>query len=91
MKNDLNIHQVLSVYQSIVTHGRENNGRHSLNGIEADSGFDGYTVTLSDDKVCLTLHFHNHYDLNSPNRYAEQAFFEKLTQIEKQYRRPQNP
>jgi len=83
MKNELNVHQVLKVFQKIIAHGTERQGVHHLDGITADSGFDGYTVTLSDQDVTLTLQFHNSYHLSSKNQIAEQAFFEKITQIDR--------
>ncbi len=83
MKNELDIHQTLKVFQKIVKHGQKRGEGHQLNGITALSDFDGYTIVLKDEKVCLTVHFHNKYDLESDNKLAEQEFFERLREIDR--------
>jgi hypothetical protein len=83
LKNELNIHQVLKVFQTIVKHGEKVAEGHRLDGITALSDFDGYTIVLKDEKVSLALHFHNKYDIQSEHPLDEQAFFAKLQQIDR--------
>ena len=86
MKNSLNIHQTLKTFQKILEHGKKQGNEYRLNGITASTDFDGYTVFLSDEKVTLSIFFHNKYDLASSNKIDEMAFFDKLRNIEtKQY------
>jgi len=83
MQNRLNIHQMLKTFHKIVEHGHKSGHQYRLNGVTASSDLDGYTVYLSDDKVTLTIFFHNKYDLSAGNKFDEMAFFEKLKVIEK--------
>ncbi|MEE4244286.1 MAG: DUF3081 family protein [Kangiellaceae bacterium] len=83
MKNDLDIHQSLSVYAKIIKHGSATEKGKRLNGITAHSSFDGYIVILEDDKVSLTIHFHNKYDLEYSDRFALQEFMDKVIKIDK--------
>ncbi|NVJ59354.1 MAG: DUF3081 family protein [Gammaproteobacteria bacterium] len=81
MKNELDIHKILKAFQKVIKHGTKRNDYHILNGIKAQSDFDGYTVILSNDDVELTIFFHNRYDLKSKNKFAQKEFFEKIEVI----------
>lgn len=81
MKNELDIHKMLKAFQKIVKHGIARGDSRILNGILAQSDFDGYTIVLSDDDVSLTIFFHNKYELKSKNKFSEQQFFEKIEEI----------
>ncbi|WP_144391830.1 DUF3081 family protein [Pleionea sediminis] len=84
MKNQLDIHKTLKIFQTIIKHGSKIDNKHRLNGVFADSDFDGYTIVLTDEKVTLTVFFHNKYQIDSPNKLAEQEFFQKLDAIHSQ-------
>ena len=59
----IDIPQVLNLFQHIQERGDANNGVHKWRGITADSGFDGYSISLSYRSLELRIHFHNKYDL----------------------------
>ncbi|WP_444997027.1 DUF3081 family protein [Aliikangiella sp. IMCC44359] len=83
MKNKVNIHQALKVFHKIIEHGTKKNTEYVLNDIIASSDFDGYTVSLRDENVTLTIFFHHKYDLIYKTRFDEDAFFDKLSKIDK--------
>ncbi len=83
MKNDLDIHQVLSVYSTIIDNGEKSENGTMLFGMTALSSFDGYVVELTDGTVNLTVHFHNKYQLDYPNQIALQSFLEKIERLDK--------
>ncbi len=82
MDAEINIHQVLKVFQKVVKYGTQTGEKNRLEGITAESDFDGYTIVLSDGKVSLTVFFHNKYQLDSPNQFSTNEFFEKIRLIE---------
>lgn len=83
MKNDIDIHKSLSVFAKILKHGKSTDKGKRLHGIIAHSSFDGYMVILEDERVSLTIHFHNKYNLDYPNKIALEDFMEKLFKIDK--------
>jgi len=83
MKNSLDIHQTLKVFHLIVKHGIKVEDAHRLNGINAASDFDGYTVELWDENVRLSVFFHNKYSVDYQRAFELEAFYEKLLAIEK--------
>ena len=64
-------------------HGKKVGEAHRLNGINAASDFDGYTVELWDENVRLTIFFHNKYDVEYKRALELDAFYEKLNAIAK--------
>ena len=62
MSTDIDIRQALRVFQIIVENGQQRGNRHYFKGIYATSGFDGYDVELTDEKVTLSIYFHSRFD-----------------------------
>lgn len=83
MKNALNIHQTLKVFHLIRDHGNKVDDAHRLNGVNASSDYDGYTLELWDDNVRLSIFFHNKYSVDYSNAFELNEFYEKLAAIEK--------
>lgn len=52
-----------------------------LDQMKASSGFDGYTVTLSDKHATLTVNFHNTFHLDCDNHKDVVSFVEHLERI----------
>ncbi|MCW8856424.1 MAG: DUF3081 domain-containing protein [Kangiella sp.] len=82
MSTDIDIRQALRVFQIIVENGQQRGNRHYFKGIYATSGFDGYDVELTDEKVTLSIYFHSRFDLDYKNQLDNEAFFEKLSKID---------
>lgn len=77
--------QILSVFEKIMSNGQEEEGGRVLNGVHATSGFDGYSITLWDDKVSATLQFHNAIHCDCDNQTHVDEFLHKLAVIDKNY------
>ncbi len=85
MKNDLDLHMLLRVFEKIRTHGEANELEYKLEGITATSDFEGYTVVLSDVQCSLTLFFHNKYEFDYPTEKARESFEKRVAYIDKNY------
>lgn len=77
--------QMLSVFEKIMTHGQRDEDGTVLNGVHASSGFDGYTITLWDNRVSATLQFHNAIHCDCDNQQYLDDFLGKLATIDKNY------
>ncbi len=85
MDTHIDIRRCLNVFERIKQHGTPIGDETRLNGIDAWSDFDGYNIVLHDDKVKLSIGFHNRYHLDYPNPLALNEFKDKLATIEKQF------
>jgi len=80
----INIKTALRAFNRIREEGVERGGEYHLNGIAAGSDFDGYTITLHDDYVTLSIFFHNKFKLDFVNKRHLDAFVERIENIGKQ-------
>ena len=81
MKNEIDSKLILQVFDIIRLDGEKRGDSYFLNGIEASSDFDGYTVFLKDGQVQLSFGFHNQYHLDYENDEQLQQFMLKLKAI----------
>lgn len=88
MKNEIDHRLLLDAYEKIHTHGKAEQGRHTLEGITAYTDHDGYTVFLEGHNVSLTLEFHNKYRLDYKSDREYQLFMKKIEQISRDYNSP---
>ncbi|EKE80913.1 DUF3081 domain-containing protein [Idiomarina xiamenensis] len=88
MKNEIDQRLVLDAYEKIHRHGEAKQGRHELDGIQAYTDHDGYTVFLEGHNVKMTLEFHNKYRLDYDSEREFDTFIRKLKQISKDYETP---
>ena len=85
MKNDLDLHMLLRVFEKIRSNGEAIEHGHKLEGVNATSDFDGYTVFMSDVQCNLTLFFHNKYECDYPTEKAREDFEKRLLYIDKHF------
>lgn len=78
----IDLHQVLRVFQVITEHGEIIGNEKFLDGLFADSGFDGYSISLRDDKTNLSIGFHNTLNLQSKNTETEALFLKRIIDID---------
>ncbi len=78
----IDLRQALRVFELIKTRGTAEGEEHHFRGLYASSDFDGYTVVLRNEKVTLTIGFHNKYQLDYKDRWALEDFKEKMSAIE---------
>ncbi|MCP3908905.1 MAG: DUF3081 domain-containing protein [Oceanicoccus sp.] len=81
----LDIRVALSVFDKVMTNGERKEDAFFLDGLYATPSFDGYTVTLSDEKVTLSILFHNKFNMEYDSRKSLNEFMLKLDRIEQAY------
>jgi hypothetical protein len=69
---------LLLAFNEIQRRGSENNGRYQLGQLYGEIGHDGYTVTISDEQVSVTVGFHNSLSVNTRSKLAVQQFRERV-------------
>ena len=77
----LDFHKILLASENIRLHGEKSHELYILDGVSLNTGYDGYSITLSNNKVSLALHFHNTFNLDSPSRSDTEDFFKQLEGI----------
>jgi len=88
MRNEIDHKLLLDAYEKIHTHGKAEQGRHTLDGITVYTDHDGYTVFFEGHKTTLTLEFHNKYHLDYENSRDYDLFMKKIEQISQGYPSP---
>lgn len=82
MKNEIDIHRALRVFNKVATLGEKQSDNiqsvYRLCGLNALTDFDGYTISLSDAQVRLDIFFHNKYKFDYPNNEALENFLARL-------------
>ena len=71
----------LRAYQRIVERGERQGNARCLNGLQAETDYDGYGVTLSDGVVQARLLFRGRVAINTPNRKSLESFLRRLEKI----------
>ncbi|AWL12852.1 hypothetical protein HMF8227_02400 [Saliniradius amylolyticus] len=85
MKNELDSRFVLSVFEKIRQHGVDENNVYRLEGVEAYTDMDGYTVFIEDAQVALRFGFHNQYHYEYDKSEHREQFEKKLKYINEHY------
>jgi hypothetical protein len=85
MKNQVDSHVILEVYEIVRTHGQKNGHEYVLEGITVSTDHDGYTVYLSGHGVAMHLAFHNTYHFNYESERELELFMKKLHWLRKTY------
>ena len=85
MDKKFDLLQALRVFNKVTQWGDKEDEDHVLHGLRANAGFDGYTVTLKDDYVSLTVYFHNKFNLDYSDRKALELFLTKMHDIDETY------
>ncbi len=81
----MDIRVALSVFDKVTTKGERQGESFFLDGLYATPSFDGYTVTLTDEKVTLDIQFHNKFNLDYDTKKSLDEFMLKLDRIERDY------
>lgn len=83
MKNEIDSKFILRVFETIRLKGEKKGDSYFLEGIEASTDFDGYTLFLKDALVELSFGFHNQYHFNYEKEEHSEQFIRKLQAIDK--------
>jgi hypothetical protein len=81
MKNDIDSKFILKVFETIRLKGSKTDEHYFLEGVEASTDFDGYTLFLKDALVELSFGFHNQYHFNYEKEEHAEQFIRKLKAI----------
>lgn len=87
MKNAIDIYQALKVFNKITEFGEKHPGESGYNstyhlcGLHAETGYDGYTITLSDGRTSLNIYFHNKYQFEYPDNEAFENFMRRFSEV----------
>ncbi|MGS2721803.1 DUF3081 domain-containing protein [Paraglaciecola aestuariivivens] len=81
MKNDIDSKFILNVFEKIRQQGEQKDGHYFLQGINAYTDFDGYTIFLEDALVQLRFGFHNQYHFDYAKEQDLEQFLKKLKAI----------
>ncbi len=85
MKNELDSHFVLSLFDKLSKHGENKDGVYFLQGIKAYTDHDGYTLFIEDALVQLRFGFHNQYHFEYEKAEHLEQFKKKLEAIDKTF------
>ncbi|WP_158638097.1 DUF3081 family protein [Shewanella donghaensis] len=87
MKNSIDIYEALKVFNKITDMGEKipaevgSTSSYQLCGLNAETGFDGYTITLSDGRTSLTIFFHNKYQFDYPDNASFENFMARFKDV----------
>ena len=73
--------QGLRAFQRISEHGRRRGSAFRLRGLEAETDYDGYGITLTDGTVRARLLFHGRVAITSPDRKALESFVRRVDRL----------
>ena len=77
----INTREALLTFEKIQQYGAKTESGYILDGIRAESDFDGYTAFLKNEYVTLTLLFHNKFEFEYTNQRERNLFLEKIEKI----------
>ncbi len=82
MKNTLSIRKALRAFQTIKEKGECMGGTYRLEGLRAESGFDGYSATIYTQRARLEIYFHNTFSFKFNSGRDKALFLEKLDLVD---------
>ncbi|MGB1298864.1 MAG: DUF3081 family protein [Psychrobium sp.] len=75
------LHNYLKVFNKILEHGVERDGKCHYRQVSAWHDFDGYTCFLGYKTLTMTIYFHNKYTIESSDRIARGEFESLINKI----------
>ncbi len=83
MEHKINKHQLLKVYSKISKFGRVQSNGHVLDGIYAESDWDGHNLFLSNQHVSIRVQFHNTFKVEFKHMFHFEEFLDAINKIDK--------
>ena len=81
MKNSIDLKTCLSVYDRVMSEGKNSGEYREFKGLRAWTDFDGYHCFLQFKDVTVTLMFHGKYDVQFENADSLKMFEKKLIDV----------
>lgn len=78
---NVDVRTALAVFEKITRLGTKSGDDWVFDQMRANSGFDGYNITLSDQHATLTVNFHNTFHVDCSSHQKLQSFVEHLERI----------
>ena len=85
MESKVDAQQLLSAFQKIRDNGQKTEQGFELEGVEAISSADGYSVVLKDGHATLYLNFHNTFNFDSDTQDHSEALLRQIESIDRQF------
>ena len=82
MDRKVDVRKALRVFHKIVSCGERVGNDYHLHGLVAYTDFDGYTVTIRNDYVCLSIFFHNRFSIDYSSFKEKTLFLEKINTLD---------
>lgn len=81
----VDVRKALRVFQVMLDQGENIDGEYHFDGLKADPGIDGYSVTIRNDYVTLVVQFHSKFNLDYQGAIERDRFLDKLDKIDRHY------
>ncbi|UPW19723.1 DUF3081 domain-containing protein [Agarivorans sp. TSD2052] len=83
MQRIVDVSLVLRVYEKITRLGTKHSDGYLYEGLNANSDWDGYTITVSNQQLGLSIFFHNNYQFSVHDEKVIDTFIKQLERIDK--------
>jgi hypothetical protein len=80
----INVYQILRVVAVVTQYGKRENGVYILDGLTCITSEDGYTVTLTNGTVEVSVFFHNTFELKVDSESELEQFQLTVDHIERE-------
>lgn len=85
MEHKFDVQLVLSAFQKIRDNGEQTEDGFKLEGVEAISSIDGYSLVLKDERTTLYLNFHNTYHFDTDTQEHADALMRQIEEIDQHF------
>ncbi len=85
MEHKFDIQMVLSAFEKIRENGQKTEGGFELEGVEAISSVDGYSIVMKDGHATLYVNFHNTHKFDSDTPEHAEALMHQIEEIDRRF------
>ena len=75
------LHKYLSIFNRVIEQGEQRNDKYHSHGLTAWHDFEGYTCFIGYRELTMTIHFHNKYTYDTPDRQTLAEFETLIDQL----------
>jgi len=85
MEHKVDVQVVLSAFQKIRDNGQKTEEGFELQGVEAISSMDGYSLVMKDGHATFYLNFHNTFQFDSDTQDHAEALLHQIEEIDRNF------